>query len=103
MRRIRLLDKTGERECPLTAFDRLTLGDVAIAALGPLGGDTEGDQEACARGYRSALDRGAERIGVGDRVIGWHHQHLPVRLALDDAQRSDASGRRGVATDRLEQ
>ena len=103
MRRVRLLDKPGERESASAAFDRLPACDVAIAALGPLRINAEGDEHARASGNFGALDRSAEGIGVGDRVIRRHHQHQRIGLAFGDAQRGNARRRRRVAADRLEQ
>src|ERR1700745_4157210 len=56
MRRIGLLDKAGQREDPVAGLDRLALGDVAVAALGPLGMNAKGDEEPGPRGYGGPLD-----------------------------------------------
>ena len=54
------------------------------------------------RRRRGARDGGLEGGGIGDRVIGRHHEHQRIGLVRSERQRGDAAGRRGVAPHRLE-
>jgi hypothetical protein len=85
------------------AGERLAALDIAVAGLGPLRMDAESHETSRPRGDGGALDRGLECGHILDRVVGRHHQHQRLRIGLDEKQRGDRRGRRGVAADRLQQ
>jgi hypothetical protein len=74
--------------------------DVAVAGLGAVGHDAEGDDGALEGRRDARVDGGLEAGQIGDDVVGRHHQHH--RVGVGDRQGGQREGRRGVAAGRLE-
>ena len=100
---IRLLDKGGDT---VDSTLRFAAPDVAIAGLGLVRHDAEGDELAVARCAKADLDRLVEALDVADHVVGRHHQQHRIgtvrRSRADRRQRGHRDGRRRVTADGLE-
>jgi len=76
--------------------------EIAVAGLGPIGGDAEGDDAAGLGGLGPDLDGGAEGLVVAGHVVGGGDEHQRVRLLLQRDGGGEHGGG-GVAQRRLDQ
>ena len=91
---VRLLAEARERH-RAAAFRGMGQLEVAVAGLGPVGDDAEGDERAPTRGLGAAADGGEEGVAVGDQVVGGGNQHQRVRVVHHQRRNEDRG--RGVA------
>ena len=96
-----LLDEFLQRAGALACFERGPRADVAVAGLGVVGDDAEGDERTLRRGLGADRNRLLKGREVGDDVIGRHHQQDRIAL-LRRGQRGEGERRRGVAPHRFE-
>ena len=101
-RAVGLLDEGRDRGAVLGAGDGGAAPDIAIAGLGPVGGDAEGDELSQRRGARGAVDGGEEGRHVGDHVIGRQRQQQRIGVVRQQDERGDRHRGRGVAAHGLE-
>ncbi len=92
-----LLDEARDVVATLAAGHGIAAADIAIAGLGPVRRDAEGDEPAAPRRGGGMIDGGDEGGGVGDGVIGRHHQDQRVVRGRDQPERGHGDRRRGVA------
>ena len=74
--------------------------DVAVAGLGAVGDDAEGDDGAVQRSRNARVDGGLEAGEVTDHVVRRHHQQHGV--GFRHGERRQGQGRRGIAADGFE-